>query len=107
MWAKRLSIPILLGFILLGCTGVFIYCGYTLWLQEGWNVIRADMTEKNLASLSVFIILPFGFGGMLLAVYHFSVDLALRILEYSAGLVSVVGSILNFFFSLLISIHLF
>ncbi len=97
----------------MSCVGIFIYCGFTLWLKEGWGFIASqeilgvELTEKNLANLSVFIILPFGFGGMLLAVYHFSVDLALRILNYAAALVSIVGTVLNYLFTLLISIHLF
>ncbi|HBQ21707.1 MAG: hypothetical protein A2Z91_03035 [Deltaproteobacteria bacterium GWA2_38_16] len=113
MAKKRLITLISLGIIVIGSLLVFAICGYHLWLQEGiqglasQEVLGVKLNQKNLANLSVFILMPFGFSGMLMAVYHYSVETAIKILDSSALLISAVGGALNYFFMLIISFRLF
>lgn len=82
--------------------------GYHLWRDFLYSseVLGVTLNQKNIANLSVFILIPFMFSGMLMAVYHFSVDLAMKILSRSSLLVTAIGSVLYYLSALTLVIFL-
>ena len=95
---KKLIILISLGFILVGAFFMVAWGGYQMWRDFLYSseVLGVTLNQKNIANLSVFVLIPFIFSGMLMAVYHFSVDLAMRILNRSSLLITVIGSVLYY-----------
>ena len=112
MVKNKLITLISLGFILSVAVIMVAWGGYHLWRDFLYpsevlaEVLGVTLNQKNMANLSVFILMPFAFGGMLMAVYHFSVDLAMRILSRSSLLVTVIGSVLYYMAVLTIVIFL-
>lgn len=105
---NKLITLISLGFILSVAIIMVAWGGYHLWRDFLYSseVLGVTLNQKNMANLSVFVLMPFAFGGMLMAVYHFSVDLAMRILSRSGLLVTLIGSFLYYLVVLTIVIGL-
>ncbi len=82
--------------------------GYHVWVDflSSSEVLGVTLNQKTLANLSVFILIPFVFSGMLMAVYRFSVDLAMKILGQASLLVTLIGSILYYLFVLTMMVTL-
>ncbi len=105
---NKLISLISLGFILIGALFMVGWGGYHLWRDFLYSseVLGVTLNQKNIANLSVFILIPFMFSGMLMAVYHFSVDLAMKILSRSSLLVTAIGSVLYYLSALTLVIFL-
>ncbi|MBI3019213.1 MAG: hypothetical protein HYY61_04910 [Deltaproteobacteria bacterium] len=108
MRQSKLIILISLGFILSVAIFMVAWGSCHVWWDflHSSEVLGVTLNQKNMANLSVFILMPFAFGGMLMAVYHFSVDLAMKILSRSGLLVALIGNFLYYLFVLTIVIYL-
>ena len=114
MKQKPLILWILLG-IIVGVASVSAFVGGAeYYFQEGIKGILSSevagvrLTQKHVANIATFLFMPFMFGGILLAIYEFSIDFALKLLESAVIIVGVIGGALNYFFVLtLVTISLF
>src|SRR3989338_8090295 len=112
MVKNKLITLISLGFILSIAVIMVAWGGYHLWRDFLYpsevlaEVLGVTLNQKNMANLSVFVLMPFAFGGILMAVYHFSVELAMKILSRSSLLVSLIGSFLYYLSVLTMVIYL-
>ncbi|MBI4040272.1 MAG: hypothetical protein HY390_00220 [Deltaproteobacteria bacterium] len=100
---------LLIGMVVLLALVAIGYGGFHLIAQEGLQglftreVMGVDLNQKTMAHISIFLIMPFGLGGILMAIYQFSADLAVKLLNVAALLVSILGSTINYFLTLTIA----
>lgn len=110
---RVISITLIL-FILISTFSLASLLGIGLWREEGGlsglfssDVLGVPLTQRTLANVSVFLILPFLFGGMLMALYQWSIDFAMKAFNAAGVIVSFIGGVINYFFSLTISFFSF
>jgi hypothetical protein len=108
MFSNRYTVLILLGIILSASAGGVLWGGYHLIAEQGLSdlfsskVMGVALNQKTLSSLSVFVLLPFGLSGILMGIYTLSVEFAMKLLNSAALIVSMIGSTLNYFFTVTI-----
>lgn len=104
---RVISISLIL-FIVISSFSLASYLGIGLWIEEGGlrgvlssDVLGVPLTQRTLANVSVFLLLPLLFGGMLMALYRCSVDFAMKVFNAAGVIVSFMGGAINYFFGLI------